>query len=340
MKTFKFTEETTLAEYLTYWLYTFRYVRIRETTQDDYRLTIYRHIIPKIGDIPLSKLSIEDIQAFFNDELTHGNLLTGGPLSVKTLNNIRGLLSSALQKAVMLGYIPMNYCNGVELPVLIRKEMYALTEEEGKRVRTNALLDEYIDYGVAYWLALVFGMRNGEICGLKWSDIDFNQKVIHIRRTVKRVSNTDPNIPGKTRLYTNYPKTDKSRRDLFFTDRVRDILIDIRSRRLENDYYGKRNADNSMRDQVLLNINGGYADIGTVERNFKRFLKKIGIDNEHYTMHSLRHTFVTRGIEKCVDVKALSEIVGHTSVEFTLDRYGHLLDDHKRMVMDTLLDDV
>jgi integrase len=141
-------------------------------------------------------------------------------------------------------------------------------------------------------------------------------------------------------MYINTPKTDKSRRDIAFTDRVRDILLDIHKRRNDIDYYGKRNADISMRDQIFLNSIGGYADTGTVEKAFKRFLKRIGIDNSAYTMHTLRHTFVTRGIEKGADIKAVSEIVGHTSVEFTLNRYGHVLDEHMRNVMTVLLEDV
>ncbi len=340
MKVFSCDNNTTLAEYLTYWLYSFRAMRIRETTMQDYRLTVHKHIIPKIGDIPLCELKVSDIQNFLNDEAENGNLRYGGGLSVKTLHGTKGLLSSALQKAVIMGYIPINPCNGVELPVLIRKEMTVLSVEEGTKVRVNALLDDNLDYGFAFWLALVFGLRNGEVCALRWSDIDFNEKLIHIRRTAKRVENSNPNIQSRTKMYINTPKTDKSRRDIAFTDRVRDILLDVHKRRNDIDYYGKRNADISMRDQIFLNNLGNYADTGTVEKAFKRFLKRIGIDNSAYTMHTLRHTFVTRGIEKGADIKAVSEIVGHTSVEFTLNRYGHVLDEHMRNVMTVLLEDV
>lgn len=340
MKKFEFTEETTLGEYLSYWFYTYRANRIRNKTNDDYRLTIFRHINPKIGDIPLSQLTMDVIQNFFNDEAENGNLRYGGPLSPKTLYNMRGLFYSALDKAVLLGYIPRNPVIGIETPVIIKKEMYVLTVEEGNKVRMAALLDEHLDYGFAFWLALSFGLRNGEVCGLKWTDFDFDKLQLTVSRTVTRVEDTDPNSEKRSKMIVSYPKTEKSHRTIPFTETVRDIIFDVKKRRSERNYYCVRNADTDMRAFVMLNKNGNYADTGTVNKNFKRFLKKIGINDPNYTMHSLRHTFVTRGIEKGVDIKTLSEIVGHTSVEFTLNRYGHVLDDHKRKVMEHILEDI
>lgn len=334
-----FSEETTLADYLEYWLYEFRAKKIRDTTLYDYQLSLFSHIAPKIGNIPLSQLSVNIVQDFFNDEAANGNLRYDGGLSPKSLHNMRGTLSSALEKAVILGYIPRNYAIGVELPVAIYKEMYVLTVEEGRRVRSMALLDEYLDYGLAFWLAITFGLRNGEICGLTWSDIDFNNMTLSVRRTVKRIHNNDPRIQSKSRMYENYPKTEKARRTIPFNKQVRDILLEVKDRRISSDYYGKRNADLAMRKYIFLNKKGNYADTGTVNKSFKRFLKKISIDNENYTMHSLRHTFATRAIEKGADIKTVSELLGHTSVEFTLDRYAHVLNDHARTVMNILLED-
>ncbi len=332
-------ESTTVAEYMYYWYYTFSYGGIRTSTKRDYKNNIKNHINPCIGDMLLSECKTDILQEFFNDMREHGNLKTGGELSVKTLQNIKGMMYTAFNKAVVLEYISRNYIDGVDLPTMIKKEIHVFTPQEERSIKTHSLYDDNLDYGFAYWLGATFGLRNGEICALKWTDFDFDRMELHIRRAIKREVSADANAQHNTYLTIGAPKTEKSNRTIPFNDSTRDKILSIRHKRLSSNYYGKRYAKDKFKDFVFLNDNGSYANTSAVYRNFMTFLHSIGIDNTNYTMHTLRHTFATRGIEKGVDIKTLSELLGHTSVQFTLDTYTHVLDNQKRKVMNILLSD-
>ena len=333
---FNFTEETTLAEYLDYWFVEFGCRSINENTLDKYYDDIHNHILPAMGDIPLKDITLVEAQEFINELSEHGNLKTGGKLSVKSCINIRNLLSKAMEKAVDLELISKNPVRSVVVGITVKKTIGVLTPEEERLLLQAVLRDDYVEYGFAIWLGLKFGLRSGEICALKWSDFDFRDRSVSISRSVHRRKSSSPE--RKTYIAVGSPKTVNSNRTIPFTDATATVIMKEMDRRRRGDYYEKNRADNYMRDFVFVSRAGGYADACTLNKKFKRILKEQGIEGD-YHFHCLRHTFATRGIEKGVDVKTLSEILGHSSVQFTLDRYAHVLSAQKRKVMEIMLSD-
>lgn len=328
---FDFTEETTLSEWLEHWLYTYKIGSIKDSTRDDYVNTIEHHITPIIGAEKLSQLNGDTIQQFLNDEYEHGNLSTGGALSNKTIVNMKNILSSAIQKAVDLDFIQKNPVDAVEVRRAVKPEITVL--EQSDEMKLIELLEKEKfsgKYDFAIYLAVKLGLRNGEVCSLKWKDIDFTGKVIHIRRRVKRVKNLNSsgNAP-RTVLQIAPPKSKESVRDIPFCGAFESNLISYAE---HHSLFGKHRSE-----FMFLSDTGGVADPSTVNDYFKRRLNDFSIPAENMHFHCLRHTFATRAIEKNVDIKTLSAILGHTSVQFTLDRYAHVLSDQKRKTMDMIL---
>ena len=176
-------------------------------------------------------------------------------------------------------------------------------------------------------------MRSGEIAALTFSDIDFENKLIRVRHRINRVRNYDKSTPDEpqTILELSTPKTKDSMRDIPFNDTFA---------RLAKEYFKSCfPRSNKGSNFIFISKTGGYADPHTINKYFRRKLRELGIDKD-VRFHDLRHTFATRAIEKKVDIKSLSVILGHTSVQFTLDRYAHILEDQNRSTMETLLADL
>lgn len=332
---FTFTEKTTLTEYLDYWLDNYGCKTIGNSTYDSYRDYIDKHIAPVIGDIPMSELTLSVMQDYFNEHELTGNLRNGGRLAPKTMDNLKKMLSKAMEKAIDLDFIVKNPVRRVEISRIVKPDIRVLTRSEEKLLLDNVLTDEYREYGFAIWLALRFGLRIGEICGLKWSDFDFNKRLLHIRRTIHRNTNRTPNAKTKTILMEGTPKTQSSIRDIPFTEAVCDTIMSEMYKRKRSDYYDVRHADSQMRDFVFINNIGGYAEPKTLNSFFKNMCKKIGIA-EAYHFHSIRHTFGTRAAEKNLNTKIISTIMGHADVQITLNTYTHVLADAAYEVMEVM----
>lgn len=330
---FKFTEETTIAEWLHHWLVRYKIPTIKETTRDDYITTIDQHIIPALGNYTVSEICTDIIQEFFNEQYKSGNLQTGGALSNKSIVNMKNILSSAMQKAVDLDFISKNPVNAVELKRVINPDITVLERCDEKALIEKLEKDRFSGkYDFAIYLGLKLGLRNGEVAALQWNDIDFSGKIIHIRRRVKRVKNLNaaPNEPH-TILQIAPPKSKQSARDIPFSG---DFEKTLRSYFEHNTVSGKRKSA-----YIFLSNTGDVADPTTINNYFKRRLKELSIPNNDIHFHCLRHTFATRAIEKNVDIKTLSTLLGHSSVQFTLDRYAHVLTDQKRRTMELILND-
>ena len=337
--TFDLNEETTLAEYLVYWLVNYSNATIRNSTYDTYSDIIYRHVIPNIGDIPLCELSLSDLQDFFNEQREHGNLRNNGELSAKTLDNYKKMLSKALEKAIDLEYIDRNPIRRVELTRALPPQMAVLTREEEKLMLDHCFDEEFVEFGFAAFLADKFGMRNGEICALRWSDFDLRNMTVRVSHTACRIRIREANSDKQTIISIGDTKTQNSRRVLPFTEKTGRIILNEMNRRRRSGYYETHNASRDMRDYIFVSKTGGYSDTGTINDNFKRMLKALGIDNDEYHFHTLRHTFATRAAERHVNEKVISYLLGHANVQITLDRYTHVLPDTARNDMKLIHDD-
>ena len=325
-------ENTTLYEWLCFWFKTYKQHKIKNTTYDDYSTTIERHIAPKIGSIPLMELTGDILQEFFNEEKASGNLVTGEAMSNKSIKNMKNVLNAALAKAVDFDILPKNPMNTVEILPVEKKEMIVFTIEEEEKF-TNWLLERKFSgtYDFALFIALRFGLRSGEILALTYGSFDFDAMVLRVRNRVCRVKNRNSEGGGKTFLELSSPKTRESMRDIPFTEKFAEIA---------KAYFKTRGAKSNIKSNYIFSSKSGdFSDPSTLNKYFHTKLEECGIKKK-MRLHDLRHTFATRAIEHNVDIKSLSVILGHTSVQFTLDRYAHVLGDQKRATMETLLSDL
>ncbi len=320
----------TLAQWLDYWYESYAKRTVRRATAISYEGYIKRHIIPKIGSYRLSELNTTIFQDFFNAELDGGKL-SGGRLSVKTVTNMERMLHQSVEKAVEIDIVCKNFVKYTVLPPLIAPDMRVFTEKEREMLLAQIARGTE-RYSFAVYIGLTLGLRVGEISGLQWSDINFGQKFIRIRRTVERLHIAGDSTGNKTEICIGPPKSRASVRDIPLTEEYCGRFIDYMN------YVKRRDKDIIGAEEFLFRSTmGNVAEPRALQACFNRIVKKSGIDKANF--HALRHTFATRAIEKGVDIKALSVILGHTSVSFTLTRYGHVLDNHKRDTMEKLLQD-
>lgn len=279
---------------------------LKERTADQYDMHLRLNIKPSIGGIKLQALSAHSIQAMYNKLQRREN-----PLSAKSIRNLHGVVHSMLKQAQKLGYIKVNPAEGCNLPRVERKEMQAIQD---------AKLDEFLaaikghKYEAVYLVDVFTGMRQGEILGLTWADVDFNKGIIHVRKQLQK----ERKVGG---AYKRVPlKNDKVRR-VSPAPFVMDVLKAEQRKQKEWRLRAGGAWDNSM-GLVFTNETGRYLSAVTVYNNFKAIVKSI--DMEAIRMHDLRHTFALLSLENGVDYKTLQQELGHHTAAFTLDVYGHV----------------
>lgn len=268
-------------------------VFLKATTKRVYKSHIENCIIPIIGKIPLKNLSADILQHFIN------NL----ELSAATVKTVFSILKSALSAAEDKGYIT-NIWSKVKVPKKNTDIVRILTESE--QVRLESVLNTNEDIGI--WVCLYTGLRIGEMCALKWKNIDFEASVLTVAGTQARTEKG---------LEVTSPKSESSKRKIpipaFLLEKLRSV---------------------PHTSEYVLSKNHKAYDTRSYRRYFKRVLEKAELPDIKY--HSLRHTFATRALEVGMDYKTLSEILGHSTVAITLDLYAHSLDEHKKRQMDKL----
>lgn len=192
----------------------------------------------------------------------------------------------------------------LEILPYCQKEVQVLCEEEQQKI-TESLMIRQDRRKLGVFLSLYLGLRIGEVCALKWGDIDFDAQTLQINKTMQRVKNLNPNEPCKTKIIIGTPKSIKSRRCLplpFF------LFTMLKT------YQGRP-------DAFLLTGTNRFVEPRQYENIFKTYLQELSIRPVNY--HALRHTFATRAVEKGIDIKTLSELLGHSSVSITLQLYVH-----------------
>ncbi len=302
-------KEMTFEEWLKYWFETYSRRTVKHSTAVSYIGYINGHITPNIGSLTLSALNTDVLQRFINAQADGGSL-KGGGLSPKTLQNMNRMIHKSLEKAIELDLIVKNYASFVEIPHREETEMRVLTVEEQMLLENELKTStERLAFGV--YLSLTLGIRLGEVLGLRWSDIDTRNGIVHIRRTVNRLEKLDG---SGTELVVGTPKSKKSLRDIPISEGYCQKLMYYWAR--SSQIMRKPPKDN---DYLLRSAVGGPAEPKTMQETFKRILKAAGVADANF--HSLRHTFATRAIEKGADVKTLSVLLGHSDVNITLNRY-------------------
>lgn len=257
-------------------------------------------------------------------------------LSVKTVRNVHQVLHKALQEALEQEYIEKNPASISKVPTfknlnIPKKEIEIYTYKEEQSLINESLTDNI--YGDVVIFALLTGMRKGEILGLQWKDIDFNKNIIIVNKQLCRIKNYNENIKSKTILKIIYnTKTDNSTRVIPITKDIKNLLERHRTEQNKNKkiLINKYN-DNDM---VFCRVDGSFLDPDTTRDKYYKLAENANV--KKCTFHALRHTFATRALESGMNAKILSKILGHYSVQFTLDTYAHALIEVKTEEMEKM----
>ncbi|WP_326975252.1 tyrosine-type recombinase/integrase [Caproicibacter sp. BJN0012] len=327
----------TVAKWMRDWLEVYALPTVKQSTYVSYEGYVRLHINPALGDIKLSALTIEQIQRFFNQQGADSK--KKAKLTPKTLRNIYNMFHAALDQATVNRKIARNPILGVKLPKIPKKEMRVLTLEEQIKLHSAVLDSEELHtYGIIF--AMNTGIRLGELLGLQWKDVNTQKHTIKIRRTLGRLQKIDEKgylikkAKGiqTTEIVIQSPKSTFSQREIpLFSELWEGLMAYKRKQNILKDAFSD---DYDDQDFIFCTPLGRYNDPKAYESLFKRRVKAAGIEKSNF--HALRHTFATRALEAGMDIKVLSTILGHSSVSITLDLYGHVLADHKRVSMEKM----
>ena len=280
-----------LASYCDEWLQLDR-SKVKESTYVKYLSMLEKHVKPKLVSYYIHSLSSLLVEQFSHD------LLCKEKLSPKTVRDILMMLHSILKYVAR--QVPTMHHIEIVYPKDAKQEMRVLTIEEQTRF-TNYLLADMDEIKFGTLLALMTGMRIGEICALRCGDVDLHEKVIHVRNTMQRIKDTSAYGEAKTKVVITEPKSETSIRDIPLTDYAAELC-----RRWK--------AKNSAA-YLLTGAEDHFIEPRCLQYRMKQYTKACGLENVHF--HTLRHTFATRCVEVDFEIKSLSEILGHTSPTVT-----------------------
>lgn len=280
------------------------------TTYDGYAKIVRNHLIPNFGDYTVDRLNDKHINTYLEKLQTSGRY-DGRPggLSAMSIKHIHAVFSEALKYAVKLRIINSNPADDVTTPKVVSEEMQVLTPDELMKL-FDACKNSI--YGPAIELAGRTGMRRGEILALKFRDVDFDKKTISINRAL---AETEKGIVVKD------PKTKRSRRLISIDDETVALLQKVQKYNEQE----KSRLKGIFRDQgwVFTLQNGNHWVPKNLSTAFREIIRKAGVPIIRF--HDLRHTHATILLMEGVNVKIVSERLGHSSVAITLDTYSHVL---------------
>lgn len=276
----------------------------KDSTYIHYLNLLKNHIEPKLGDEYIEDITLLKLERTMITYSTEGRLDYRGGLSQKTVCDITIIIKSILRYAETLGHSLS--CNlesfSVKQPF---GELRVLSHKE--QVVINEFLLEQDDLTtLGILIALYTGVRIGELCALSIDDFDIDMKKVTINKTMQRLQNKQRNGKNKTYISITTPKTKNSVREIPIPDFIVERVLSI---------------GYTSGSYILTGLPNKFVEPRTMENRFNRLMRKLSI--EDVSFHTLRHTFATRCVEVGVDIKTLSETLGHANVNITLNRYVH-----------------
>ncbi len=317
----------TLEEWLKEWMKVYKKPYISPRTYQGY-VEKSKTILEHLGNMQLQKIELYHLQKFISDLQNEGK-------SPKSLRHYYSILKMCFDDAIMCRHISLNPTRNLKLPSMRRKELNIMTKEE--QLVFEGFMKKY-RMGTAYIVLVNTGLRAGELSGLTWKDVDFENKALYVRRGMQKITTYDDdfNKVKRERKVTDV-KTENSYRVVPMLDKVVRILQEYKKKVQaeqeelaelgegfkDDDFIFKTKYNHPITSEYLRKTCQGICK----SNNFR----KVGI-------HELRHTFATRSIEAGIDLRVLQEILGHASYSTTADIYVHILGQVKLSQMNRLED--
>lgn len=305
--------DMTVKDLMTAWI-TANAHSIKESSYTRYALLVEKHILPQLGELAVQKLTAETLQAFLDQKLISGRLDGTGGLSIKTVNDIYVIIKSALKRANRFNNFAVEQVFAEVKAPQVKQPKISVFGPQTSAMMVHNIYENPDISKVSYLLCMETGIRLGELCGLRWSDIDFREGILKIRRTVLRL-----NFDGRTKLAVQTPKSVCSEREIPLTVEMLSRLKSVRGNISEDAF-------------ILTGLNTRPMEPRTMQYRFYSFQKKLGLRPQGF--HTLRHTFATRCVECGMDAKSLSELLGHSNIKTTLQMYVHPSMEQKRQYLE------
>ena len=302
--------QPTLCEWMAYWLECEVLGSVKPSSYHTYCQHIEHHLLPELGHLRLASLMPGTILDFLEGLRKKG-------LACSTIKGIYRLLTAALRFACEERVLEKSPCRKIRVQCAERSGQRVLNRSEQAKLRRP----KHDTKNLPALVSLYTGLRLGEICALKWSDIDWEKRVITVRRTVQRVAKQAAEHGAcKTLLMIGTPKSLTSHRVIPIPEFLLEMFGTLAAGDGENEF--------------VFSQTPRPAEPRTIQRRFKRWMAELNIKDVHF--HTLRHSFATRMLELGIDIKTVSTLMGHCSVKTTLDFYGHSLLEHQRVAMERL----
>lgn len=289
-------------------------LRVKHSSYCCYEKLINKHVIPYFGNIGYDELGTPIINEFSEHKLKFGKVNGFGGLSAKSVHDILVVMRSVAKYAEReYGY--RNPMQNISMPKSESKEAEVFNRDERGKLQ-NYLQSNLTESNLGILLTMYSGLRIGELCALTWNDIDFENGVVRVSKALQRVP--DKSGKGRTALIVTFPKSKTSVRDIPVPAFVLDIL---KQNRRSGSCY-------------ILSGSNKPVEPRTMQNRFKAVLKECGVRNTNF--HLIRHTYATVCIESGFDAKTVSELLGHSNVNITLNRYVHSSMEMKKKCVDRL----
>ena len=302
-------------ELLTEWLENYEKERVKARTYSRYEGLITLHILPELGDIEVGLLGKREIQDFLTRKRRGGNIRSGEQLSATSTNLMLTVLNLAFEYGCDMELIDRNPCERLRRVPEDAKKVEAFTKEEQRKLeRIIAVEGDPRHIGIL--LCLYTGLRIGELLGLTWEDVDLTRGLLQINKTVYRERDNE----GVWQMCVDTPKTRSSTRAIPLPTYITKMLKSAK--------MGAKSA------YVVENKKGERMAIRSYQYIFEKLTERAGIRRLNF--HALRHTFATRALECGMDIKTLSEIMGHQNASITLNSYAHSMMETKIKMMQKL----
>lgn len=279
--------------------------RAKESTIENYKMKIRKHLLPDFGGMKFEMLNTKIIQSYVQQKLKSG-------LSARYVADII-IVFKSMAKYVSREYNCYNPLVNVALPKVLHKSTVLILDKNEQRKLEGYLTENNNKVSLGIMLAMYTGLRIGELCALRWKDIDLNERTLTVRNTIQRINNPDGS--SATRIVITKPKSAASERIIPLPGGLIEILTDFKTEK----------------ESFVLSGSKIPVEPRTMQYRFSSILNKIGLPSVHF--HSLRHLFATNCIKLGFDIKSLSEILGHSSAEITLNLYVHSSFEQKSSCM-------